>query len=233
MQAIILAGGLGTRLRSVVSDLPKPMAGVAGRPFLSWVLDRLAAQGFRRAVLAVGYRYEAIHDHFGDSHHGLPLSYSVEDSPLGTGGAIRLAAENLDAYPVFVLNGDTFVDLDYQAMRDAHDERGAAMSVAVCRVPDVSRYGALELRGGRIVGFREKGPSGPGYINAGIYILSRQVMDMIPAQGPCSFEQQILVPRIAEIRPAAFITEGLFIDIGVPEDYARAQYLFPLPAGRP
>lgn len=228
MQAIVLAGGLGTRLRGVVPDLPKPMAPVAGRPFLAWVLDRLLEAGFDLAVLAVGYRYEAIRDHFGDAYQGLALRYSVEDAPLGTGGAIRLAGAQAERFPVFVLNGDTFLDLDYRAMLAAHATANAAMSVAVCRVHDVSRYGALGLAHGHIEAFLEKGPSGPGYINAGTYLLSRDILERIPADGPYSFEQQLLVPHVVDIRPTAFVTNGLFIDIGVPEDYARAQQMFPL-----
>ena len=116
MQAIILAGGLGTRLRSVVPDLPKPMAPVAGRPFLAWVLDRLVDAGFESAVLAVGYRHEIIRAHFGEDYRGMALRYSVETTPLGTGGAMRLAADHVTALPVFVLNGDTYLELDYRAM---------------------------------------------------------------------------------------------------------------------
>lgn len=226
MQAIVLAGGLGTRLRSVVTELPKPMAPVAGRPFLAWVLDRLEAAGFAQAVLATGYRHEAISGCFGAAHRSLRLQYSVEETPLGTGGAIRLAASMVSEYPVFVLNGDTFLELDFAAMLAAHQAAGASLSVAVCHVPDVSRYGALELEGARITGFQEKGRSGPGYINAGVYLVAADVMQRIPPGELFSFEQQLLVPRVSELRPSAFLTEGRFIDIGIPEDYARAQTLF-------
>lgn len=233
MQAIVLAGGLGTRLRGVVPDLPKPMAPVAGRPFLAWILDRLADAGFDRVVLAVGYRHEAIRSHFGITYRGMALHYSVEDNPLGTGGAIRLAGGRVGQYPVFVLNGDTFLELDYRAMLAAHSDLGVELSVAVCRVPDISRYGALRLSHGRVEAFLEKGPGGPGVINGGTYILSRALLESIPPVGAVSFERQLLEPRVAEIRPTAFLSEGLFIDIGVPEEYARAQHLFPLGSARP
>ncbi|MDD1649852.1 MAG: nucleotidyltransferase family protein [Methylococcaceae bacterium] len=226
MQAIVLAGGLGTRLRSVVPDLPKPMAPVAGRPFLAWVLDRLVEAGFESAVLAVGYRHEAIREHFGERYRGLPLHYSVEATPLGTGGAIRLAADCVTERPVFVLNGDTYLELDYRAMQDAHRQARGSLSVAVCSVPDVSRYGALELEAGHLHGFLEKGRAGPGFINAGVYLLSSDILRQIPAGEPFSFEQQLLVPRIGELRPLAFHTSGRFIDIGIPEDFERAQQLF-------
>jgi D-glycero-alpha-D-manno-heptose 1-phosphate guanylyltransferase len=226
MQAIILAGGLGTRLRSVVPDLPKPMAPVAGRPFLAWVLDDLVEAGFESTVLAVGYRHEAIREHFGISYRGMALRYSIEDAPLGTGGAIRLAADHVTERPVFVLNGDTYLELDYRAMLDAHRQARVSLSVAVCSVHDVSRYGALELEAGHLHGFLEKGRAGPGFINAGVYLLSSDILRQIPAGEPFSFEQQLLVPRIGELLPLAFHTGGRFIDIGIPEDFERAQQLF-------
>lgn len=226
MQAIVLAGGLGTRLRSVVTDLPKPMAPVAGRPFLAWILDRLAQAGFDCVVLAVGYRHEAIEHHFGNAYRGIALDYSVEERPMGTGGAIRLAADRIGAWPVFVLNGDTFLDLDYRAMLDAHLQGRERMSMAVCQVADTTRYGALDLQDGHVRGFLEKGRPGPGFINAGTYLLSEGVLDRIPRDEPFSFEQQLLVPEVSAIRPAVFASDGLFIDIGVPEDYASAQQLF-------
>ena len=226
MQAIVLAGGLGTRLRSVVKDLPKPMAPVAGRPFLAWILDRLAQAGFERVVLAVGYRHEAIEQHFGGAYRGMTLAYSVEAQPLGTGGAIRLAADRIDDWPAFVLNGDTFLDLDYRAMRDAHLRGNEQMSMAVCEVGDAGRYGALELSEGHVHGFVEKGRPGPGFINAGTYLLSQRVLQRMPSGMPFSFEQQWLAPEVGALRPAAFAASGVFIDMGVPEDYARAQALF-------
>jgi D-glycero-alpha-D-manno-heptose 1-phosphate guanylyltransferase len=226
MQAIVLAGGLGTRLRGVVPDLPKPMAPVAGRPFLAWILDELVKARFERVVLAVGYRHEAVEGHFGASYRGMPLAYSVEDRPLGTGGAIRLAADSGVGMPVFVLNGDTFLDLDYTAMLAAHERGGETMSMAVCRVADAGRYGALDIEAGHVRGFQEKGRGGPGVINAGAYVLSADVVQRIPRDEPFSFEQQLLMPQVAALRPAAFPAGGLFIDIGVPEDYERAQRLF-------
>lgn len=226
MQAIILAGGLGTRLRSVVPDLPKPMAPVAGRPFLAWVLDALVAADFRRAVLAVGYRFEAIQDYFGQAYRGLELAYSVESSPLGTGGALRLALDQVSASPVFVFNGDTFLDLDHAAMAAGHRAAGVRLSVAVAPVDDVSRYGALEIHDDRIVGFLEKGSRGPGHINAGVYLVDTDLLAELPSGRACSFEQEVLMGRVAELRPRAHGARGGFIDIGVPEDYDRAQRLF-------
>ncbi|MCS6786542.1 MAG: nucleotidyltransferase family protein [Thiobacillaceae bacterium] len=225
-QAIVLAGGLGTRLRAVVPQLPKPMAPVAGRPFLEYVLDRLVAAGCAHLVLAVAYRHEAIEAHFGSAYRGVPIVYSLEANPLGTGGAIRQAAQWITAEPVCVVNGDTYVELDYAAMHAAHRAAGASLTVAVCAVDDVGRYGSLTVVDERIVAFAEKGGSGPGLINAGTYLIERNLIEGIPPGRVHSLEQELLVPRVAALRPLAFVCRGRFIDIGVPEDYARAQQLF-------
>ena len=223
MEAIILAGGLGKRLRGVIDDVPKPMAPVEGRPFLAFVLDQLIAAGFQHAVFAVGYRHAAIRSYFGTDYKGLDLRYSVEPEPLGTGGAIRLACDQASARDVFVLNGDTYLELDFRAMLDAHATAGAELSIAICEVPDAARYGALELAQGRVQRFLEKGQSGRGWINAGTYVLSPELRARLRPAGAFSFEHDLLVPAVRSIRPLAFRTSGRFIDIGIPEDYARAQ----------
>jgi D-glycero-alpha-D-manno-heptose 1-phosphate guanylyltransferase len=225
MEAIVLAGGLGTRLRGVVDDVPKPMARVHGRPFLELVLDSLVSAGFHTAILAVGYRHASIRAHFEDAYRGLALLYSTEDEPLGTGGAIRLACALLTGREVFVLNGDTYLELDYRAMLDAHLRAAAQLSLAVCQVPDAARYGAVEVQEGIVRGFREKGIAGRGWINGGVYVLGPELRQRFPRGGPFSFEQGLLVPETQSIRPLAFPTTGLFIDIGMPEDYARAQQI--------
>jgi len=225
----VLAGGLGTRLRGVVNDLPKPMAPVHGRPFLALVVDRLVDAGFELAILAVGYRHEAIRAHFGDEYRGLALRYSVETEPLGTGGAIRLACAQTRARDVFVLNGDTYLDLDYRDMLDAHTHAHAGLSMAIAHVPDVERYGTLEFDDGIVQAFGEKGRSGPGWINGGTYVLGPALRARLRPDGAFSFEQDLLVPEVASIRPFAFHTSGLFIDIGVPEDYLRAEEIFSRP----
>jgi D-glycero-alpha-D-manno-heptose 1-phosphate guanylyltransferase len=226
MEAIVLAGGLGTRLRGVVDDVPKPMAPVHGRPFLGFVLDQLVDAGFETVILAVGYRHEAIRTYFGENYRGLALLYSVESEPLGTGGAMRLACVQATTCDVFVLNGDTYLELDFRAMQDAHARAKALLSLALCQVPDVARYGALEVSEGIVRGFREKGRSGPGWINGGIYVLGSELRDRFPSHGAFSFEQEVLAPQVESIRPLAFATSGLFIDIGIPEDYARVQEIF-------
>jgi D-glycero-alpha-D-manno-heptose 1-phosphate guanylyltransferase len=230
MEAIILAGGLGARLRSIVNDLPKPMAPVHGRPFLALVLDQLVDAGFETVILAVGYRHETIHAHFGNDYRGLVLRYSVESSPLGTGGAIRLAGAHARARDVFVLNGDTYLELDFRAMLHAHVRAAVSFSMAVCHVQDVARYGALELDDAIVRGFREKGRAGPGWINGGTYILGPELRARLQPEGAFSFEHDLLMPKVGRIRPLAFRASGLFIDMGIPEDYLRAEQMFARPA---
>ncbi len=225
MKAIILAGGLGTRLSSVVSDLPKPMAPIGGRPFLAILLDELIAAGFTATTLAVGHRHEAIRDYFGNDYRSLRLGYSVETAPLGTGGAIRLALEKIAVPQVFVINGDTYLGLDYKAMLAAHLKKNSTLTMAVRKVPDVSRYGALDVDQNHIRGFFEKGHSGPGVINGGVYLLSRDLFEGYTLPHVFSFETDLLMPYVKEISPLAFTAVSTFIDIGVPEDYARAQKL--------
>lgn len=223
MQAIVLAGGLGTRLRSVVADVPKPMAPIAGRPFLELLLGRLAGQGFSRTVLAVGYLGDVIVRHFGDEFQGMELCYRFEEQPLGTGGAVRLALERCTDDHAFVFNGDTFLDLraaEVEALWQTHRE-----PVIVARaVADVARYGRLETAGPHVVGFTEKGAPGAGLINAGCYVLPRQALDRRAPGVPFSLEQDYFHAAVKNSPVRVFVSDGYFIDIGVPEDYARAQH---------
>jgi len=230
MQAIVLAGGFGTRLRGVLPDLPKPLAPVGGRPFLSIVLGQLRDHGFNSAVLSVGYRHELIRRAFGDRFDGLALQYAIEDKPLGTGGAIRLAARSCSDSDVFVLNGDSYTEVDFAAMQARHSRAGAALTVCAVEVADASRYGRVIVANSRITGFAEKGASGPGLINAGVYLMRRDLLEAFALPEVFSFEHDVLAARLDEIRPLVYPTRGRFVDIGVPEDYARAQGMF-APAG--
>jgi len=223
LDAIVLAGGLGTRLRAAVPDLPKPLAPVAGLPFLAWVLDHLAAQGVRRAVLAVGYRHEAIRDHFGARHRGMRLAYAVEPRPLGTGGAIRAALAECTTDPVLVVNGDTLFEIDLSPLLARHRAAGRSLTMALCRVPDTARYGRVAVTDGVVTGFEEKGASGPGRINAGVYVLSARLFDGYVLPAAFSFEEELLAPHVAALAPAVHEAEGYFVDIGVPDDYRRAR----------
>lgn len=225
-EAIVLVGGLGTRLRTVVSDVPKPLAPVAGRPFLAWLLDRLAGEGVRHVVLAAGYLADRVVDSIGREWRGMSVDYSIETIPLGTGGAVRQACGMLHGDAVHVLNGDTFLRYDMHALEQATRQGGAALGMALARVDDVARYGAVVREGTRIKGFKEKGESGPGYINAGSYYLTPAAIQALPAEPTFSFETRVLAPLTVAGQVCGFDATDGFIDIGVPEDYERAQSLF-------
>ena len=225
-EAVVLAGGLGTRLRSVVSDVPKPMAPVAGRPFLELLLGHLARNGFDRVVLSVGHLADVIQGHFGDAWRGLALDYAREDVPLGTGGAIREALARCSAGHVHVFNGDTFLGLDCAETEALWAARGLPLIVGR-QVADTARYGCMEVDAeGRILRFLEKSAAGgPGLINAGCYVLPRGIVEDFPAREHFSFETDYLREAVGRRHLLALCTDGEFIDIGTPEDYARAQTL--------
>lgn len=221
-EAVLLVGGLGTRLRSVVGDLPKPLAPVNGRPFLAWVLDVLHEQRFRRVILATGYRGEQVEAVLGTEWRGMSLEYSRESHPLGTGGAIALAARRISTDAFFVMNGDTWLRLDYDAFDKQARESGARLGIALTRVDDVGRYGAIRTEAAKVAGFTEKGGAGPGYINAGVYRVEGDLLSEFPQGKPFSFETQVLVPLVAREAVFAYTDTSSFVDIGVPEDYARS-----------
>lgn len=235
-EAIILAGGLGTRLRSVLPDLPKSMAPVADKPFLAWQIEYLATKGVDRIVLSLGYKADVIKDYFGHGYAGVSIDYVIEDSPLGTGGAILMALRVAQSDRVFVVFGDTLVDVDLSALRDR--VVGADMiGVGVKRVADAGRYGRVEFDeySHRVTGFSEKKGGGAAFINAGVYDLPRSLIDRIDCPSPFSFETEIL-QRIGRgiavgnnpLWPLVACPVGdFFIDIGIPEDFVAAQTLIP------
>ena len=224
MEAIILAGGFGSRLRQVVPDLPKPMAPVAGRPFLEILLGSLARKKFRRVILSLGFMAGKISGHFGAHYAGLELVYVIEERPLGTGGALRLAMTRSRQDHVFVFNGDTYLDLEVE--RVGHQWQSSRCPIIVGReMPDTSRYGRLIADGHRITGFIEKGMLGPGVINAGCYVLATDALNRFPVSHTFSLETDYLFSEVIQGKIELFVTNGLFIDIGIPEDYSRAQSL--------
>jgi len=226
---IVLAGGFGTRLQAVVPDRPKPLADVAGQPFLWWLLRYLARQGVADAYLSVGYRREMISDYFGAALDGLSLHYVIEENPLGTGGAIRLALEHCTSDEVLVVNGDTLATLDLASLLDFARSSKADITIAAADVPDTARYGGIQISDPerRVLAFHEKGRVGPGLINAGVYVLRRAAIMAAAPAGAFSFEQDILQKRLQTLGIYAFPCVGDFIDIGVPDDYARAQHDVP------
>ncbi|HEV2136767.1 MAG TPA: nucleotidyltransferase family protein [Terracidiphilus sp.] len=223
MEAIVLAGGLGTRLKGKIEGLPKPMAPVAGRPFLEILLGQLARAGCSRVILSVGYLHEVIESHFGAAWCGMTVDYAIESEPLGTGGAIRAALKQGREENILILNGDTFLEADYAEMVRFHDAQPVQMTMAVTHQADVARYGGVRVEADRIVGFEEKGRSGPGWINAGAYVVRRDLEWPAGLAEKFSFETDFLAREITRTRPAAYKVDGLFIDIGIPEDLARAQ----------
>ena len=227
MKAVVLAGGFGTRLRDRVPDLPKPMAPVAGRPFLEYVLDRLVAGGINEVILSVGYRAESIEAHFGHAYRGATLRYAVETEPLGTGGAMAHALRGEGPAPVLVLNGDTFLNIDLGDLIRWYAEHPSRVAMVLKQTPDVARYGAVKLVEDRVAGFAEKGKAGPGLINAGIYVVMPEVLSSLGMSGNFSFETAILQPHCDTLKPRAYVTNAYFIDIGVPEDFDRAQRELP------
>ena len=227
----VLAGGFGTRLRAVVADRPKVLAPVLGRPFLSYLLAQLARAGVPESVLLTGYLAEQVEAECGAAFAGMRLAYSVETSALGTAGALRHAAPHLTRSLVLVLNGDSYCDLDLPAFFAQHVRGGAECSVALTEVPDVARYGKVTLGDDRrIARFEEKSAAGGrGWINAGVYLLARHLLDEIPANGAVALERELFPRWAAEGRCHGFPTAGRFLDIGTPESYACAEAFF---AGR-
>jgi len=223
LSAIVLVGGLGTRLGPVAGGLPKPMVPVAGRPFLEHLVRWLARSGVGRVVLAVGHRAGSVEAHFGDgAKFGVHVAYSCEAEPLGTGGALRQAAQSLGRWPILGLNGDSFAAVDIHAMLASHAARGARVTVALTEVPQGDRFGRVRLgRDDAILGFAEKSSGGPGLVSAGVYLLERDAVGMIPP-GRSSLEHETL-PRLAGHGAYGFVTRGFFVDIGVPADYQRLE----------
>jgi D-glycero-alpha-D-manno-heptose 1-phosphate guanylyltransferase len=220
MKTIILAGGMGTRLSSVVTDVPKPMAPVGGKPFLEYVILSLAAQGLKEIILSVGYKKETIQSYFEDgSRWKVKIVYSEEDAPLGTGGALREALKIADETNCLILNGDTFNSLNFQDMVDFHTSRDSLMTIALAYKRNVQRYGSVKTNdSGEITGFLEKNEHGSGYINRGAYVASGVILAHMPV-GPFSLEND-LFHKLIGLGFFGFITHGLFTDIGIPSTYS-------------
>lgn len=220
MEAIILAGGFGTRLRPCIENLPKPLAPVCGRPFLAYLLDYLYANGVHRAIISTGYMADEVVNSVGKTHRGMVIDYSHEETPLGTGGGIKKALTMCRDDVVLVINGDTFFDVDLFEMKKFHENIGCPITLAAKEIPDVYRSGCIQFQNGILTGFTEKGTSGAGKINGGIYFINRNTLDNITEE-KFSFEKKVLESGNFEI--GVFESNGYFIDIGIPESYALAQ----------
>ena len=228
-KALILAGGFGTRLRSVISDIPKPMADINGKPFLSYLFDYILNQGagIEELILSVGYKHERIIDYYGNKYGILNLKYAIEDKPLGTGGAIKNAINKFGGdNEILILNGDTFFNIDIKKLYEFHRNKNSALTIALKKMENSDRYGFIEIDiTGKIMKFLEKGHIHvmSGFINGGIYILNKSFLDNIENSYPFSFEKDIIERYYGCGKFYGINFNGCFIDIGVPEDYERAK----------
>jgi mannose-1-phosphate guanylyltransferase len=227
VQALVLAGGEGTRLRPLTLTTPKPVLPLAGRPFLTFMLDWLQGHGVDEAVLSLGFLSDAVHGVLGDIQSGMRLRYVHEDEPLGTAGPVRLAAdEGMLAERFLVLNGDVLTDMDLTAEIAQHERTGAAGTLALIEVEDVASYGVVPTKeNGEVLEFREKspGPAPTNRINAGAYVLERSVVDLIPAGRAVSFEREVF-PQMVGNGLYGWAADGYWIDIGTPERYLEATW---------
>jgi len=225
--AVLLVGGMGTRLQSVLPSTPKPLAPVGEIPFLELLVLQLRSQCIRQMVMCTGYRAEQVEQQFGDgSKWGVVIGYSRERRPLGTAGALKFAEPLFRSAPNFlVMNGDSFLEFDYPKLLHFHRQHGGVASIAVCGVPDASRYGTVQFDAlHRVTGFCEKKNSRtPGTVNGGVYLFSRAALQHFP-DGPASLEKDVF-PLLLDHGVYAAKQDGMFIDIGMPDDYARAQSL--------
>lgn len=225
MDVIILAGGLGTRLRSVVSEVPKCMAPVNGKPFLAYLLDYLSYFPVGKVVLSVGYLHEIVVDWAENHRKNYPfaIEYAVETSPLGTGGGIRLSMRQCDAETVCVMNGDTFFNVGLERLFEAHRQGGKPVTMGLKPMTDFERYGTVAIDNrGLVKRFNEKQYCADGLINAGVYMLDNNgQLNNLPEK--FSFENLFLHPKAAEGAIQGYVSNGYFIDIGIPEDYEKAK----------
>lgn len=225
-EAVILAGGFGTRLQTVVNDVPKPMAPINNEPFLNYVFNYLKHYHIQHVVLSTGYLSEKILDYYKTEFNGIKISYAKEDSPLGTGGGIRLAMEKCNTKDVLVLNGDSFFDVNINSHFNSHQIKKSDCTLALRKVDNAARYGTIILGDSNIIeAFKEKDNiEQSGLINGGVYIINRELfLNKTEVLKPFSIEKDFYEKRIAELNMFGFEYEGYFIDIGIPEDYKKAK----------
>jgi D-glycero-alpha-D-manno-heptose 1-phosphate guanylyltransferase len=223
-EAIILAGGLGTRLRSVVADVPKCMAPVNGIPFINFVITGLKNQGVERFILSLGYKSEIVIDYISKTFTGTDIEYAVEDKPLGTGGAIKLACSRVKGTDVLILNGDTLFNIDIKKFTNVHQMKGADFTAALKEMTHFSRYGTVETDNDfALVAFNEKKLCEKGFINGGVYALSVNKFLKQDLPEVFSFEKDFLEKNIGRKKFYGMPCDNYFIDIGIPEDYHKFQ----------
>lgn len=227
MEAIILAGGLGTRLSKIINDIPKPMAIVNSKPFLQYVLDYLSYFNITKVTLSVGYKHEIIKSHFKEKYKSINIKYAIETEPLGTGGGIKYALNFCEQKEILIINGDTFFNVDLFELNKFHNQVTADLTLSLKYVDNCQRYGSVKLNNElRIIGFEEKKTiteSAEGFINGGLYLINKDYFNKIEFPEKFSFEKDFLEKHYTTSNFYGHTSNGYFIDIGIPEDYARAQ----------
>lgn len=227
IEAIVLAGGLGTRLRQVVADRPKALSEVAGKPFVGFVIDYLLHQGVTHFIFSLGYMAEQIVAYIQKEYPSLDASFSVEDTPLGTGGAILKSLEQSRDENVLIVNADTYFDIDLQKLYAQHLETGADCTFALKQMFHFERYGAVEIDQDRMItSFKEKTFREEGYINGGYILLKKKTFEAVTFPEVFSFEKDFIEPLFQKLKLYGFPSDGYFIDIGIPADYEQAQIDF-------
>jgi D-glycero-alpha-D-manno-heptose 1-phosphate guanylyltransferase len=222
MEVIVLAGGMGTRLRAVVSDLPKPMAPVNNKPFMEYLFIWLSKYPITRIILSVGYKAEVIADYFGDNFQNIPLVYVKEPEPLGTGGAVKLALKQVINDEFLIVNADTYFPVDLNIFNDFHVHNNSGLSIALKKMVNFDRYGTVELKDETILNFNEKKFCEEGLINGGIYLVKKDFLNSLPLPEVFSFEKEVLEKQANTGSLKGKLFDDPFIDIGIPEDYYRA-----------
>ena len=222
MEVLILAGGFGTRLKEVVSEVPKPMAPIGDKPFLEVLLSKLP-KTVSKIVFSIGYLGEIIQNHFNNEYNGIPIEYSIEKEPLGTGGGILLATNKIQNDNFIVLNGDTFFDFDLNYLHSQHLSNKSDVTLALKEMIKPHRYGTVKLKDARIVEFIEKQEIDKGIINCGVYCLNKSIFKNKNVGEKFSFEK-LLEDNINKFVISGLISDSYFIDIGIPEDYEKAQF---------
>ncbi len=224
MDVIILAGGMGTRLKEVISDVPKPMAPIKNKPFLEYILNWLSGyESVSKFVLAVGYKSEIIKNHFGQSYQNIPITYADEYDPLGTGGAILNALKACSSNEVLIVNGDTYFPIDIDKLQKFHQEQSKPLSLALKKMTDFDRYGTVEIKQDMIIKFNEKKYCQEGLINGGIYVINKNWIEQQEYPLKFSFEKNVLEEIVSLNLLNGKIFDNDFVDIGIPEDYKKAE----------
>jgi D-glycero-alpha-D-manno-heptose 1-phosphate guanylyltransferase len=223
MEVIILAGGFGTRLREEIKDIPKPMAPIQGRPFLDYLLTQISTYQVSKFILCTGFKHEIIENYFGRIFNNIPICYSAEKEPLGTGGAVKQALSLISADSCLIVNGDTFFNIDLGALWKYHIEKASDFTIALKQLSDFDRYGTIQKQGDKIIAFEEKHYCKTGEINGGIYVIRKDIFNKYSLEKTFSLEKDFLEKYVSELNIYGKIFYDYFIDIGVPTDYRKAQ----------